>query len=117
MEVSEGNSSDKSFCIERVSESVLPNEPLCYLKLSSLMRLQMLELGNMLLFPWKVLRTESRDAILLRGEGCNTRGVCHQLNRGFELKHARLSDDEDVKVKPMEASPNPNLDAAPLLYI
>jgi hypothetical protein len=81
------------------------------------MRLWMLELDNMLLFPWKVLRTESRDAILLRGEGCNTRGVCHQLTRGFELKHARLSDDEDVKVKPMEASPNPNLDAAPLLYI
>jgi hypothetical protein len=48
---------------------------------------------------------------------CNTRGVCHQLSSGFELKHGRLSGDEDVKVKPMETSPNLNLDVAPLLYI
>jgi hypothetical protein len=48
---------------------------------------------------------------------CNTRGVCHQLSGGFDLKHGRLSGDEDVKVKPMEASPNLNLDVAPLLYI
>jgi hypothetical protein len=48
---------------------------------------------------------------------CNTRGVCHQLSSGFELKHDSLSGDEDVKVKPMEASPNLNLDVAPLLYI
>jgi hypothetical protein len=81
------------------------------------MRLQMLELDNIFLFPWNVLHTESRDAILLRGEGCNTRGVCHQLSSGFELKHGSLSGDEDVKVKPMEASPNLNLDVAPLLYI
>ena len=48
---------------------------------------------------------------------CNTPGACHQLSYGFELKHDRLSDDEDVKVKPMEMSPNLNSDIAPLLYI
>jgi hypothetical protein len=48
---------------------------------------------------------------------CNTPGVYHQLSSGFELKHGRLSGDEDVKVKPMEMSPNLNLDIAPLLYI
>ena len=46
---------------------------------------------------------------------CNTLGVCHQLSNGFELKHGILSDDEDVKVKPIETSPNLNLDIAPLL--
>ena len=46
---------------------------------------------------------------------CNTPGVCHQLSNGFELKHGILSDDEDVKVKPIETSPNLNLDIAPLL--
>ena len=65
----------------------------------------------------KVFRIESRDAIPLRGEGCNTPGVYHQLSTGFELKHDRLSDDEDVKVKSMEMSPNLNSDIAPLLYI
>jgi hypothetical protein len=29
---------------------------------------------------------------------CNTPGVCHQLGSGFELKHDRLSGDDDVKV-------------------
>jgi hypothetical protein len=48
---------------------------------------------------------------------CNTPGVCHQLSSGFELKHGILSDDENVKVKPIETSPNLNLDVAPLLYI
>jgi hypothetical protein len=48
---------------------------------------------------------------------CNTRDVCHQLSSGIELKYGRLSGNEDVKVKPMEASPNLNLDVAPLLYI
>jgi hypothetical protein len=51
------------------------------------------------------------------GAGCNTRGVCHQLSSGLELKYDRLRGDEDVKVKPMEASSNLNLDVAPLLYI
>jgi hypothetical protein len=48
---------------------------------------------------------------------CNTLGVCHPLSSGFELKHGRLSGDEDVKVKPMEMSPNLNLDISPLLYV
>ena len=48
---------------------------------------------------------------------CNTPGVCHQLSNGFKLKHDRLSDDGDVKIKPMEISPNLNSDIAPLLYI
>jgi hypothetical protein len=71
------------------------------------MRLQMLELDNIFLFPWKVLRTESQDTILLRGESCNTPGVCYLLSSGFKLKHDRLSGDE----------PNLNFDIAPLLYI
>jgi hypothetical protein len=79
------------------------------------MRLQMLELDNMLLFPWKVLRTESRDAILLRGEGCNTRGVCHQLSNGFELKHDMSSDNQGVKIKSTWWSFNLNLGHAQLL--
>ena len=48
---------------------------------------------------------------------CNTPGVYHQLSYGFELKHDRLSDDEDVKVKPLEMSPNLNSYIAPLLYM
>jgi hypothetical protein len=28
---------------------------------------------------------------------CNTPGVCHSLSSGFELKHDRLSRDDDVK--------------------
>jgi hypothetical protein len=46
---------------------------------------------------------------------CNTLGVCHQLNSGFELKHDMLSGDEGVKFKPVKMSPNLNLDHAPLL--
>ena len=46
---------------------------------------------------------------------CNTSGVCHQLSNGFKLKHDRLRDDGDVKIKPMEISPNLNSDIAPLL--
>jgi hypothetical protein len=49
-------------------------------------------------FVAEVLRSESRDAIPLRGEGCNTLGVYHQLSSGFKLKHDRSSGDEDVKV-------------------
>jgi hypothetical protein len=48
---------------------------------------------------------------------CNTLGVCYPLSSGFELKHDRLSGDKDVKVKPMETSPNLNFDVAPLLYL
>ena len=50
-----------------------------------------------------------------KGGLCNTPGVCHQLSNGFELEHGILSDDEDVKVQPIETSPNLNLDIAPLL--
>ena len=87
------------------------------LELSSLMLSLMLETGWHVFLLLKVYCTESRDAIPLRGEGYNTLGVCHQLSNGFELKHGMLSGDEDVKVKPMEMSPNLNSDIAPLLYI
>jgi hypothetical protein len=40
-----------------------------------------------------------RRAVGCGGEdGCNTLGVCHSLSSGFELKHDRLSEDDDVKV-------------------
>ena len=116
MDANERNSSDNNLrqrasirkCCDQIS---LSNT----LKLSSLMLSLMLETGWQVSLPLKVLHTESRDAIPLRGEGCNTLGVCHQLSNGFELKHGILSDDEDVKVKPIETSPNLNLDIAPLL--
>ena len=60
-------------------------------------------------------RISGRDSF--KGEGCNTPGVYDQLSNGFKLKHGMLSGDEDVKVKPMEMSPNLNSDIAPLLYI
>ena len=63
----------------------------------------------------KVFHPESRDAILLRGEGCTTPGVCHQLSNGFKLKHDMLSGDEGVRIKSIRMSPNLNLDNAPLL--
>ena len=53
------------------------------------------------------------DASAYDQGACNTPGVCHQLSNGFELEHGILSDDEDVKVKPIETSPNLNLDIAP----
>jgi hypothetical protein len=45
----------------------------------------------------------------------NTLGVFYQLSSGFELKHDKLSGDEDVKVQFMKMSPNLNLDNTPLL--
>jgi hypothetical protein len=33
-----------------------------------------------------------------KGHGCNTPGVYHPLSSGFELKHDKLSGDDDVKV-------------------
>ena len=56
-----------------------------------------------------------RKTSMVDGDSCNTPGVCHRLSNGFELKHGILSDDEDVNVKPIETSPNLNLDIAPLL--
>jgi hypothetical protein len=47
---------------------------------------------------------------------CNTPGVCHSLSSGFELKHDRLSGDDDVKANHGD-EPNLKLDVAPLLYI
>jgi hypothetical protein len=38
------------------------------------------------------------EVINMMLDGCNTPGVCHQLSSGFELKHGRLSGDDDVKV-------------------
>jgi hypothetical protein len=48
---------------------------------------------------------------------CNTLGVYHQLGNGFELKHDRLSGDDDANVKPIEINPNLNLDLHPCLHI
>jgi hypothetical protein len=31
------------------------------------------------------------------GDQCNTLGVCHSLSSRFELKHDRLSGDDDGK--------------------
>ena len=45
----------------------------------------------------------------------NTRGVCHQLSNGFELKHGMLSGDEGVKIKSTRVSFNLNLGNTPLL--
>ena len=56
----------------------------------------------------KVFRIESRDTIPLRGEGCNTLGVCHQLSNGFELKHEMLSGDDGVKITSSRVSSNLN---------
>jgi hypothetical protein len=35
----------------------------------------------------KVFRSESRDEILLRGEGCNTPGVYFSCDNEYKLKH------------------------------
>jgi hypothetical protein len=37
--------------------------------------------------------------------GCNTLGVCYSLSSGFELKHDRLSGDDDVKVNLWTGAP------------
>ena len=118
MDAKEGNSSDNNLrqrasirkCRDQISLSDTP-------KLSSLMLSLMLETGWQVSLPLKVFRTESRDVIPLRGEGYNTPSVCRQLSNGFKLNHDMFSGDGDVKVKPMEMSPNLNSDIAPLLYI
>jgi hypothetical protein len=73
------------------------------------------ELDNVPLFLKKVFHSESRDVILLRGEGCNTPGVCHQLSNGFELKHDMSSGNEGVKIKSTWWRSNLNLGHAHLL--
>ena len=87
MEVIEGNSLDKIYYEEQVSKSYLNQISLSDTpKLSSLMLSLMLENGWHTSLPLKVFRTESRGEIPIRGEGCNTPGVRHELSSGFVPK-------------------------------
>ena len=79
-------------CLDPISLSDTPN--LCSLRLSLI-----LENEGHASLPLKVFRIESRGEIPIRGEGCNTPGVCHQLSNGFKLKHDMLSGDESFKIK------------------
>jgi hypothetical protein len=45
----------------------------------------------------KVFRSESRDEILLRGEGCNTPGVYIPLDNEYGFKHVISVDKTDAK--------------------
>ena len=84
MEVNEGNSSDKIYYEEQISESYLNEISLSDTpKLSSLMLSLMLENGWHASLPLKVFHTKSHGEILVRGEGYNTLGVCHQLSSGL----------------------------------
>jgi hypothetical protein len=47
--------------------------------------------------PLEVFRSESRDEILLRGEGCNTPGVYIPLDNEYRFKHAISVDKTDVE--------------------
>ena len=81
MEVNERKFSDKIYyegqisksCVDQISLSEAP-------KLSSLMLSLMLENGWHASLPLKVFRTESQGEIPIRGEGCNTPGVSHELS-------------------------------------
>ena len=118
MDANEGNSSDNNLrqrasirkCHDQISLSDTP-------KLSGLMLSLMLETGWHVSLPLKVFRTESRGEILVKGEGCNTPGVYHQLSNGFELKHDMLSGDEGIKIKSTRVNSNLNLDSTPLLHV
>jgi hypothetical protein len=46
----------------------------------------------------KVFRSESRDEILLRGEGCNTPGVYIPLDNEYGFKHVISVNKTDTKV-------------------
>jgi hypothetical protein len=46
----------------------------------------------------KVFRSESRDEILLRGEGCNTPGVYIPLDNEYGFKHMISVNKTDTKV-------------------
>jgi hypothetical protein len=48
--------------------------------------------------PLEVFRSESRDEILLSGEGCNTPGVYIPLNNEYGFKHVRSVNKTDPKV-------------------
>ena len=118
MEVSETNFQTKTYYEEQVSESVLTQLSLSDTpKLSSLRLSLMLENGWHASLPLKVFRTESRGEILVRGEGCNPPGVCHQLSNGFDLKHGMLSGDEGVKIKSTRVNSNLNLDNTPYFHV
>ena len=115
MEVNERNSADKIYYEERILESCLDQISLSDTpKLSILMLSLMLENGWHASLPLKVFHTESQGEILIRGECCNTLGVCHQLSNGFNLNNGMLSSDGDVRSN-YEDKPNLNLDHAPLL--
>jgi hypothetical protein len=45
----------------------------------------------------KVFRSESRDEILLRGEGCNIPGVYIPHDNKYEFKHVISVDKTDAK--------------------
>jgi hypothetical protein len=45
----------------------------------------------------EVFRSESRDEILLRGEGCNTPGVYIPLDNEYGFKHEISVDKPDFK--------------------
>jgi hypothetical protein len=45
----------------------------------------------------EVFRSESRDEILLMGEGCNTPGVYIPLNNEYGFKHVISVDKTDAK--------------------
>ena len=100
MDANEENSSDSSLrrrasikkCLDPISLSDTP-------KLSSLRLSLILENEGHASLPLKVFCIESRGEIPIRGEGCNTPGVCHQLSNGFKLKHDMLSGDESFKIK------------------
>ena len=100
METNEGNSSDKTYYEEQLSEKCLDQISLSdTLKLGSLMLSLTLENGCHASLPLKVFHTESQGEILIRGECCNTLGVCHQLSNGFKLKHDMSSGNVGVKIK------------------
>ena len=84
---------------EQVSESVVTKLASLILKLCSLRLSLILENEGHASLPLKVFRIESWGEIPIRGEGCNTLGVCHQLSNGFKLKHDMLSGDESFKIK------------------
>ena len=87
MEVNERNSSDKIYYEEQILESYLDQISLFDTsKLSSLMLSLMLENGWHASLPFKVFRNESRGEIPIRGEGCNTPGVSHELSSEIGLK-------------------------------
>jgi hypothetical protein len=46
----------------------------------------------------KVFCSESRDEILLRGEGCNTPGVYIPLDNEYRFKHVISVDKTDTKI-------------------